>query len=474
MPGGSSKQSTNLEVTMPVPPRALTQSVPSAIDVKVATHKAASLAVQPPAHRWKVLSVGVAANVGFSAAAAGLPTTAIALRADYALNATQLGLALGLLGLGVALFELPWGLLTDKWGDRPVLLTGLSATAIVLAALAAFATPADGVIPSFWCLATGLVLIGIMGGSVNGASGRAVMAWFQEGERGLAMSIRQTAVPLGGGLGALLLPWLASIAGFVAVFLALAALCALPAWMAWAWLYDPAPALGQAAAKAPEPSSGPTVPTAHPSGPATRTVGISASPLRNVQVWRNVAGIAILCCPQFAVLSFASVFLHDVYDASLGTITTTLVAVQGGAMIARVWSGRWTDKHHNRHAYLRACAQLSALAFTLLAALTWGLALHMPAGATAIIAIALALTGIGVSAWHGVAYTQLATLAGAQRAGTALGLANTGVYLGLFVTPLVITQVISVASWPAVWLLAAACAVLAQPLLASQAQTQRS
>src|SRR5258708_13247148 len=59
-------------------------------------------------HRWKVLGVGVAANVSFSAAAAGIPTTAVWLRADYHLGNAALGLALGAMGLGVALSELPW------------------------------------------------------------------------------------------------------------------------------------------------------------------------------------------------------------------------------------------------------------------------------------------------------------------------------------------------------------------------------
>ncbi|EGP44442.1 MFS transporter, partial [Achromobacter insuavis] len=89
--------------------------------------------VARPAHRWKVLAVGVAANVAFSAAAAGLPATAVFMRADYRLDNDALGLALGVLGLGVALFELPWGLLADRWGDRPVLLAGLGATAAALA-----------------------------------------------------------------------------------------------------------------------------------------------------------------------------------------------------------------------------------------------------------------------------------------------------------------------------------------------------
>ena len=59
---------------------------------------------------------------------------------------------------------------------------------------------------------------------MNAASGRAVMAWFGPGERGLAMSIRQTAVPLGGLLGACVLPSLARQQGFSLVFGLLAGL----------------------------------------------------------------------------------------------------------------------------------------------------------------------------------------------------------------------------------------------------------
>src|SRR5215217_5896289 len=83
-------------------------------------------------HRWKVLGIGVAANACFSATFSGIPATAVFLRSGYHLSNGELGLALGLLGLGVALSELPWGLLTDRWGDRRVLLTGLGATAVWL------------------------------------------------------------------------------------------------------------------------------------------------------------------------------------------------------------------------------------------------------------------------------------------------------------------------------------------------------
>jgi MFS family permease len=145
-------------------------------------------------HRWKVLGVGFAANASCAAAFSGIPTTAVFLRSGYHIGNSGLGLVLGMLGLGIAVSELPWGLLTDRWGDRRVLLLGLGATAAALAGMAFVAVPHGAYIPGLPMLAVGLLLVGLLGGSVNGSSGRAVMAWFREGERGLAMSIRQTAV----------------------------------------------------------------------------------------------------------------------------------------------------------------------------------------------------------------------------------------------------------------------------------------
>ncbi len=203
---------------------------------------------------------------------------------------------LGAMGLGVALSELPWGVATDRWGDRPILLTGLATTAAALLAMMLFVVPSACVRSGLVWLVLAMCVVGLLGGSVNGSSGRAVMRWFQEGERGLAMSIRQTAVPLGGGLGALILPWLASTGGFRSVYGVLAVMCAVSGVLGWRWLHEP-PDAPEAPASA---HAGSRVPAA----PAV-------SPLRDRMIWRVVVGIGILCIPQFAVLTFATVFLHD-------------------------------------------------------------------------------------------------------------------------------------------------------------------
>ncbi|GGC32745.1 MFS transporter [Paraburkholderia caffeinilytica] len=409
-----------------------------------------------------MLGVGFAANASFSAAFSGIPTTAVFLRSGYHLGNDGLGLVLGMLGLGIAVSELPWGLLTDRWGDRRVLLLGLLSTAAALAGLALFVVPSGAHVPGVATLAPGLLLVGLLGGSVNGSSGRAVMAWFREGERGLAMSIRQTAVPAGGGLGALVLPVLASRFGFASVYTVLALACAMTAVFAWCWLHEPSHTDGSGAG-----------PARNAAAAATAAAPAKVSPLRDIGIWRVALGAGALCVPQIAIVTFGTVFLHDFSRAGVLAISMTMAAVQTGAAVARVWSGAWTDRRGNRRAYMRACSVLTAVLFASLALVTGLVGMH-PAAMTAVFALMIVLGGISASAWHGVAFTELATLAGTNRAGTALAIGNTCVFLTLFLTPLAIPLLLSVGSWPMVWAVASVCALIALPVFPRAARVFNS
>jgi MFS family permease len=140
-----------------------------------------------------------------------------------------------------------------------------------------------------------------------------------------------------------------------------------------------------------------------------------------------------------------------------------MAALQCGAMVMRVWSGRWTDRKRNRREFLRVCTVASAIAFAALAALVT-LAGQLPTvgpAMAALLIVMLVLTGVSVSAWHGVAYTELATIAGARNAGTALGMANTSVFVMCFLTPLAIPHILTLGNWPAVWLAGSVCALIA-------------
>jgi MFS family permease len=83
---------------------------------------------------------------------------------------------------------------------------------------------------------------------------------------------------------------------------------------------------------------------------------------------------------------------------------------------------------------------------------------------TPVLALMIVAGGVSASAWHGVAYTELATLAGTRRAGTALAMGNTCAFMTLFITPLAIPHLLAATSWPAVWAIASVCALLAFPV----------
>ncbi len=164
-------------------------------------------------YRWVILGAGTLAQATFSALSVGLPALAPALRSHYRLSLGETGVVLGAVGIGMLFTLLPWGLLADRLSERVVIAIGLSAAGLALVIA--------GRTHSYGALVAVLFVAGAFGASVNAASGRAVMGWFPLRERGLALGVRQTAIPIGGATAAAGLPWLASAGGTRLAFLVL-------------------------------------------------------------------------------------------------------------------------------------------------------------------------------------------------------------------------------------------------------------
>ena len=157
--------------------------------------------------------------------------------------------------------------------------------------------------------------------------------------------------------------------------------------------------------------------------------------------------------------TFGSVFLHTVEKLSIGTIAILLVIVQIGGGVSRVWGGRWTDRRGGRYrrTLVKTYSWLIAAAFI-------GVAFHQSAPVW-LVAGLVVVAGILACGWHGVHYAEIATMAGAERSGTALGLENTMVFGGAFATPLLIPLLLSVSSWPVVMVLIGAVPALISALM---------
>lgn len=388
-----------------------------------------------PRYMWGILAVGIGAQAAFSAAFQGIPTVGAQLQRAYGYTDSQLGYVLAAVAGGIFITDVFWGIAADRFGERRILIGGLAGTTLCLTVAAAFLTPADGHWVSPLLLAGVLLLAGGLGGCVNGASGRAIMGWFPVSKRGFAISMRVAAVPLGGAIGAGVLPWLAAVGGFHWVFGFLAAAAAAATIAVVIWLDEP--------------------PLARSGDSASPAV---VSPLRRRDIWRLASTAFLLDLPQFTVLTFGAVFLHDVKHIPLAAIAVLLVLTQVCGGISRVAGGWWTDKRggRNRRTIVTVYSVIIAVGFL-------GIAFDSaPAWITAVLMLVSGALAFG---WHGVHYAEIASMAGAERSATALGLENTMVFGGAFVTPLIIPLLLGISSWATVMVITGTIPALLSALI---------
>jgi sugar phosphate permease len=352
-----------------------------------------------------VLAAGTAAQTAFSAVIVGLPVLAPALRDAHDLSLLQVGLVLDSLWIGTLLTLLPWGLLADRVGERLVLASGLGGCAAALVA----AGRAD----AFDSLLVLVGLAGAAGASVNAASGRAVMQWFPASERGFALGVRQTAIPLGGLISALVLPAL----GLRAAFVFLGLLCIGGAVFGLAAIREHE---GRAADDVLEPR------------------GLGAT-LRDHRLWLLCLGSSFYLVAQLAVMGFLVLFLHDERGLSEAAAAGVLAAVQVVAAALRIGGGRWSDRIGSRLRPLRLVGIGSAVTLAIAAA-----ALSAP---LAVLVPAFVVAGGLSMAWNGLSFTAAAEIAGRSRSGAALGMQQSALAAAGAVVPPAFAAVVAASSW---------------------------
>jgi len=316
------------------------------------------------------------------------------LRSHYHLSLGETGVLISASLAGSVVSLIPWGYGTDRFGERAALVAGIGGCGVALLG----ASAAHG----FWSLLGLLVLAGILGASVQSSSGRAVMAAFPAAQRGLALGIRQTAIPIAGFAAALALPHVARAStgwGFATLGIA----CLVAAVTGGAVIRD-----------VPVPEGGEQV----------------DRPLRDPRLWRIAFGSALVVAPQMCVVGFTVLLLHDHRGLTTGHAAAVLAAVQLLGIVGRIASGRWSDVAGSRLGPLRAIAVIDAVfvlatAFVLDAPLVVLIPLLVIAGALSM-------------SWNGLAFVAAIEFAGHKRSGVAIGLQQSvlngfgAVYPGLF------------------------------------------
>lgn len=376
--------------------------------------------------RWSMLGLGVFAQAASAVFVNGVAFLLPALT-DRGTRLATAGLLVAMPTLGLVCTLIAWGYVVDRIGERKVLIGG--PLLMLIAGAAAAAAPND--------IALGALLFlgGVGAASTNGASGRLIVGWFPPHRRGLAMGIRQTAQPLGVGIGALAVPAVAATYGVPAAILVPAAMAGIAAVGSLIGIVDP------------------------PRPERSADVALRANPYRGDSTLWRIHGVSVLLViPQGTVWTFALLWLHRDVGWSLAAagILVTVTQILGAA--GRIGAGAWSDRVGSRLGPLRTVAVAAALSMAALALAAWT---HMWWAAIPLLIIASVIT---VSD-NGLAFTAVAEIAGPYWSGRGLGIQNTGQNLAMAAVPPVFGALITTSGFAAAYLLAAGLAVAAVPLV---------
>ena len=366
-----------------------------------------------------ILIMAVASQAAFSLITFGLPAIGPEIRHRFDVGPAGFGAIFAAVGLGSAVALIPAGALVDRLGARRVVVAGglVNGAGLVLAAFAG----------SAYAYSAALVLAGIGGAAVPVAGMTSLLRAFAPEKRGMAMGWRQLAVPLGGTLGAAFLPALDAAGGIRLAMLG-AAVAATTTALGFAAVADGAPAHG---------GSG-------------RRGGVG-------EVLRTPGFRPLLCVGLLYVLALGAVLAHFVGALRAGGMTGTeataaFAVLNVVAAASRVVWGRVADRDGGtrRTRTLRDTGLLTVAAAVMMpAAVALGAPAAFPAGA---------VLAFGTFGFNGVVYLLAGELAGAERAGRAVGIASTVVFgAGALAAPIA-GYAIERAGYEALWIITAVTA----------------
>ena len=349
-----------------------------------------------------MLALIVAAQTMANVGPLGIPSIAPLIRQDLGLSMAQAGSFLSAYYIGAAIMSLPAGWMGDRWG---VLATMVIGQALISAGLFGVAGSV-----SFSLLTLIMIVAGAGYGMLNPTTAKAAMAWFPRRQRATAVGFKQVGLPLGGAVGALIMPHLGLSLGWRPAVMMPAALVAVVGLLTWMLYRDPPDSEYAARGTA--------------GGPSLAVV------LANRDLWLVALSTLIFAGMQTVWMSFLVLYLTDVLFLPLVQAGGYLVMAQMAGMAGRVLFGVLSDGYfQGRRRVVLVIAGAGSTACSIAMA---GTGPSTGAWLLGSLAVTFGFFGIG---WNGVQHTLLAELVGPRGAGTAVGLGLTISSFGVSLCP---------------------------------------
>lgn len=351
--------------------------------------------------RWFYLAIATLSQVSIAIIHLGIPALAPLIQAELMLSRTEVGLLSSILNGSVVLSTIAAGKAADRLGERLLIVYGSMASGLFAMGMS-WAASLAALVPV-------LGLIGCATATSTPAGSKAVARWFPASERGTAMGIRQMGIPLGGAIAAMTLPSLALYGGWRLALLC-AGLVAIGMALAALYLYK------EPASEVPERARGGTV--------SVREL------LRRPETWAISLYVFILSGGQWCFLFYLPLYLTEKISFSLPLAASLLALGQICGTGGRIFFGLVSDR-----LFARRRRPALALVALVAALMTLGVSLFSTESPFRLISLVVAFWGMTLMGWNGVYLALVSELVGLRAAGIAIGLSNTGAFLGVAVLP---------------------------------------
>ncbi|MCX5910500.1 MAG: MFS transporter [Deltaproteobacteria bacterium] len=340
---------------------------------------------------------------------------------ELELTYSQVGSIMSFLYLGAILMSLPAGWITDRLGVKKTIVFSLIFSGFFVALL--------GLIESYLAAVFFTFLVGLGYGMSNPPTTKGIMVLASDGNRGLAMSAKQTGVPIAGGLAAAVLPPLALLISWKFSFVLAGAAIFLAGLLSQV-LYR--------SAKEQNPLSRPAAEEV----PRREWGKILKN--RNM-ILLSVAG-AFCALVQSSLFTYTILYLKDARGFELIRAALCLTLMNGGGILGRIFWGILSDRlfRGSRKIVLQLLVSLIFL-------ITLVLALDLPLSPLVLTSILFVL-GASAIGWNGVYHAFIGEMSGKEMAGRATGLAMAIVFMGGAMGPILFGRIVDAYhSYRAAW-----------------------
>jgi sugar phosphate permease len=374
-----------------------------------------------PSYRWIILGVLWVTYVVVFVSRLSVGPLAPFVRGDLGINNAQIGLVMSAAAFGYTLTQIPTGWFVDRIGARWPIAIGEFVAAGCMAMVAWSSTYAS--------LLAFMLFTGMGCGLLMPATTQAVVVWFPRRERATVMGVKQTAVNMGGIIGAAALPAIAVAYGWRTGFFVVGCVAFGIGVVSLVLYRNPPAGAGEKSASG--------------ARPATTQL---RSLLTNRNLWLVAGAGSCMNWVEMSIIGHFTLYAKDVLGLSAVAAGGVLAGLETAGAVCRPVSGLVSDsifRGARRPVFVGLAAIATVLVFALAAA--------GPRLGSLIYPLAFAL-GVGAVGFGAIFFTMLSEIGGPSGAGTASAFGSTVSMVGSIVGPPVFGRIVDVASYQRGWL----------------------